>query len=80
MFQKITRELLIEDEKGKKLSAVTVFGLSIAALTNDMLTSGRKTVAGVITMKDVHWVLTVPAIWSDGAKQFMREAAVTVLF
>ncbi|XP_052280720.1 heat shock 70 kDa protein 12A-like [Dreissena polymorpha] len=25
--------------------------------------------------KDIHWVLTVPAIWSDAAKQLMREAA-----
>lgn len=65
---------------GKKLPAVTVFGLSIGALTNDMLMSGQKTVVEGITMKDVHWMLTVPAIWSDGAKQFMREAAVTVLF
>jgi hypothetical protein len=23
----------------------------------------------------IHWVLTVPAIWKDNAKQFMREAA-----
>ena len=28
---------------------------------------------------DVHWVITVPAIWSDGAKQFMREAAQKVI-
>ena len=27
---------------------------------------------------DVFWVLTVPAIWDDAAKQFMREAAVNV--
>lgn len=26
-------------------------------------------------MKDVFWVLTVPAIWSDKAKQFMRKSA-----
>jgi len=25
-------------------------------------------------------VLTVPAIWDDSAKQFMREAAVQVLY
>jgi len=25
--------------------------------------------------RDISWVLTVPAIWSDGSKQFMREAA-----
>ena len=27
---------------------------------------------------DIHWVLTVPAIWNEPAKQFMREAAVDV--
>ena len=27
---------------------------------------------------DIFWVLTVPAIWNDSAKQFMREAAVNV--
>jgi len=29
---------------------------------------------------DIHWVLTVPAIWKDNAKQFMREAAQQVFF
>jgi molecular chaperone DnaK (HSP70) len=27
---------------------------------------------------DIQWVLTVPAIWNDAAKQFMREAAIDV--
>jgi hypothetical protein len=30
----------------------------------------------VIKPCDINWVLTVPAILSDAAKQFMREAAV----
>ena len=63
---------------GKVLPAVTVFGLSIKYLTQDMLKTGEHTVGGGITMADVHWVLTVPAIWSDAAKQFMREAAIKV--
>ena len=29
-------------------------------------------------VQDITWVLTVPAIWTDSAKQFMREAAVQV--
>lgn len=29
---------------------------------------------------DVKWVLTVPAIWKQPAKQFMREAAYEVTF
>ena len=33
-----------------------------------------------LTEMDTHWVLKVPAIWDDSAKQFMREAAVQVRF
>ena len=29
-------------------------------------------------VKDIQWVLTVPAIWTPVAKQFMREAAYEV--
>lgn len=29
---------------------------------------------------DIMWVLTVPAIWDDPSKQFMREAAAKVNF
>jgi hypothetical protein len=28
-----------------------------------------------IEPKDIRWVLTVPAIWSEAAKQFMRKSA-----
>jgi hypothetical protein len=28
-----------------------------------------------VSPDDVKWIITVPAIWSDAAKQFMREAA-----
>ncbi|KAL3878564.1 hypothetical protein ACJMK2_030901 [Sinanodonta woodiana] len=28
-----------------------------------------------LQISDIRWVLTVPAIWNDAAKQFMREAA-----
>ena len=28
--------------------------------------------------EDVHWVLTVPAIWNEQARQFMIKAAETV--
>ena len=29
--------------------------------------------------EDIQWVLTVPAIWTPAAKQFMREAAYEVI-
>ena len=31
-----------------------------------------------IGVDDIKWILTVPAIWSDPAKTFMRKAAVQV--
>jgi hypothetical protein len=37
--------------------------------------SKKRIVDDGIRNSDIHWVLTVPAIWNDAAKQFMREAA-----
>ena len=31
-------------------------------------------------VSDIQWVLTVPAIWTPAAKQFMREAGYEVSF
>jgi hypothetical protein len=31
--------------------------------------------ANAFSNDDIHWVLTVPAIWDLKAKQFMRDAA-----
>ena len=31
-----------------------------------------------LALNDVEWVITVPAIWSDAAKQMMREATYEV--
>jgi len=31
-----------------------------------------------VSAEDIQWVLTVPAIWTPAAKQFMREAAYEV--
>ena len=61
---------------GKRFKAIDVISMSIAWLVDDMVTAGGKTVASGLDKHDFHIVLTVPAIWSDAAKQFMREAAI----
>ncbi|XP_053376192.1 heat shock 70 kDa protein 12A-like [Mercenaria mercenaria] len=74
--QGIERSATLEDESGKKLPAVTVFSLSIDYLKNDVLKYlGMKIGESRLNVEDIQWVLTVPAIWNDAAKQFMREAA-----
>ena len=64
---------------GKTLPAIMVFSLAIGFLAENMIKSGSDRVTSAITRDDVYWVLTVPAIWSDAAKQFMRTAAIQVL-
>ena len=64
---------------GKSLSAMKVFSLSIDYLADSLVKFGKDKIAGLVTRDDVHWVLTVPAIWTDAAKQFMRKAAEEVI-
>ncbi|XP_053399339.1 heat shock 70 kDa protein 12A-like isoform X2 [Mercenaria mercenaria] len=72
---KIQRQVTLEDETGKRLPAKTVFSLAIHFLKNDLLKECHNQLADVLQEEDIQWVLTVPAIWNDAAKQFMREAA-----
>ena len=62
------------------MNAMKVFSESIKYL-KDHFVEKIESVKHVVET-DIHWVLTVPAIWKDNAKQFMREAAqqVFVLF
>ncbi|KAK3605681.1 hypothetical protein CHS0354_013478 [Potamilus streckersoni] len=70
----LKRTSMIEDETGKKCLALNVFALSIKCLKIHLMEMLKKQETGV-EEEDIFWVLTVPAIWNDAAKQFMREAA-----
>ncbi|XP_053373793.1 heat shock 70 kDa protein 12A-like [Mercenaria mercenaria] len=71
----LRRESVLRDTDGKQRKALTIFSMAIAhlrkRLIQDVQSRNRHVHVG-----DISWVLTVPAIWSDAAKQFMREAAV----
>ncbi|KAJ8298440.1 hypothetical protein KUTeg_024971 [Tegillarca granosa] len=68
------REDLLEDEEGNTMPAMTVFSAIINYLRGHLLDACKSRDFG-LSESEIKWVLTVPAIWSDGAKQFMREAA-----
>ena len=78
-LQGLTRESLIEDDKGKKMEAMKVLSAAIGYLRNHLMSICEKQLTD-IEDSDIRWVLTVPAIWSDPSKQFMREAAEKVGF
>lgn len=69
--------MVIDDISGKGVSALVVFSKSIKALQKH-LTDQLKLRGTSIKDNEIFWVLTVPAIWSDNAKQFMRASAVGV--
>ena len=77
MFQELNRKTELADDKGLTMSALTVFTAGIRYLKDHM--HGMFIERNIELREDeIHWVLTVPAIWQDNAKQFMREAAVDV--
>lgn len=73
-FQDIKGEMVIEDVTGKPLTAMKVFAKSIEALMQHLFDIFDQRGIDIKTT-EIRWVLTVPAIWSDAAKQFMRKSA-----
>ncbi|KAH3831105.1 heat shock 70 kDa protein 12A-like [Dreissena polymorpha] len=71
--EKVHREMQIQDDKGKALPAIDVFGKVIWYLKDHLMKAMKK--KNNVENKDIHWIITVPAIWTDSSKQFMREAA-----
>ena len=70
--------MIIDDVTGRPVTAMKVFGTSIRALMNHLFL--KFTERGIeVEPKDIRWILTVPAIWSDAAKQFMRKSANLVI-
>ena len=74
----MTHSMVLEDITGKALSVVDVFTLTIKALVDHLLSMLKKQ-GKLIHNDEVQWILTVPAIWTDMAKQFMRTSAEKVL-
>jgi hypothetical protein len=59
------------------MPAMIVFTESLKYLKDHLIKTLEKDSID-IRPQDIHWVITVPAIWTDSAKQFMREAAINV--
>ncbi|CAG2249591.1 unnamed protein product [Mytilus edulis] len=71
---KHTRQTMIKDEHGKEMPALDILSLVIKNLKGHLLETVRS--RNALGTKDViHWVLTVPAIWTEYGIQFMREAS-----
>ncbi|XP_052816866.1 heat shock 70 kDa protein 12B-like [Mya arenaria] len=70
----LNRKATVEDITGKKMPAMKIFAMSIRYLRDHLVDALHKQV-DAIQESDILYVITVPAIWNDAAKRFMREAA-----
>ncbi|XP_041907004.1 heat shock 70 kDa protein 12B-like isoform X1 [Corvus kubaryi] len=72
----VTAGMELKASNGKVLPALTVFSKSLRYLKEHALnTIQEASFQTVYDQEEITWVLTVPAIWSAAAKQFMRLAA-----
>uniref|UniRef100_K1PQ01 Heat shock 70 kDa protein 12A n=1 Tax=Magallana gigas TaxID=29159 RepID=K1PQ01_MAGGI len=70
------RDCKIKDMTGKPMRAMDVFALCIKYLKDTMIEAMKQKITFDIEDTNIDFVITVPAIWGDAAKLFMREAAI----
>ncbi|GFT16550.1 heat shock 70 kDa protein 12A [Nephila pilipes] len=73
--ESLSRDTIIQAANGKGVSALTVFAHALQYFRKHALQELSDQSATCILNDDVRWVVTVPAIWRQPAKQFMRNAA-----
>lgn len=60
---------------GRELSLMKVISQSLRYISEKALEKLQEQIGKIVTTK-IRWVLTVPALWSEEHKHFMRKAAV----
>ncbi|XP_036402533.1 heat shock 70 kDa protein 12A isoform X2 [Megalops cyprinoides] len=65
----------LQAANGKKVKALDIFAYALAFFKDQALKELTDQSGSEFDNADVRWVITVPAIWKQPAKQFMREAA-----
>lgn len=69
---------MVKAANGKEMPAITIFSMTLSYFRDHALRELSDGAGQKISENDVRWVITVPAIWRQKAKQFMREAAYQV--
>ena len=76
--QDLHRGVEIQAANGKHMLAIKVFAHALRFFKKHCLQELSDQSATRILNDDIRWVITVPAIWQQPAKQFMRAAAYDV--
>ena len=76
-MQGIDKDMMLKDINGREMKASDIFACCIEYIKNKVFVRVEEAVRG-LTEEQIHWMITVPAIWNESARQFMREAATKV--
>ena len=70
----------LEASNGRRALATIVFGHAFRYFRDCCIKELNEVsiVQSGFSVEDIQWVITVPAIWRQSAKQFMRHAAIQV--
>ncbi|XP_061109206.1 heat shock 70 kDa protein 12B [Conger conger] len=71
----LTMETELEAVSGRRVRAIEVFVHALRFFREHALKEVKDQSSSVLEGDAVRWVITVPAVWRQPAKQFMREAA-----
>ena len=77
-MQHVHQGMDLEAANGVKLPALFVFAQALNYFKIQCLQEICDRSTASVTVKDIQWVITVPAIWRPSAKQFMRRVAMEV--
>ncbi|XP_043911898.1 heat shock 70 kDa protein 12A [Protopterus annectens] len=75
MTSNLTMETDLIAANGKKVKALEIFAYALQFFKEQALKELSDQTGSEFDNNDVRWVITVPAIWKQPAKQFMRQAA-----
>jgi hypothetical protein len=77
-LQDLHKGVEIQAANGKKMLALKVFSHALRFFKDHCLQELSDQSSTRIVNDDIRWVITVPAIWRQPAKQFMRQASYEV--
>ncbi|VDI41244.1 Hypothetical predicted protein [Mytilus galloprovincialis] len=70
----LNKDMMLEDINGRKMKALDVFACCIEYIKNKVFKRAEEGVSN-LQEDEVHWMITVPAIWNESARQFIIAAA-----
>lgn len=70
---------MIESANGNCLPAVDVFAMALKFLRDKAVEQINREELSHLPNKKIQWIITVPTIWTDVAKDVMRKAATKVI-